>query len=595
MSRSVTAVVLLVLAVSTAFAGRDLKSVKERPLTIDEGRFIESPSVEGGSQPVSFSPNAITWFEVDSMANAFGPASGSAKAMAYDPATNTLAVIHRGGAPYAIGSGQLWYNISRDGGLSWRRVSELNAGTPASLRYPSCAISNPTGSSDTSNALFVWSAPNLENAGAFGQISYGVDFPLGGGSATASTDAGTNDFTASTTIWGSPNSPWIYWATSNFATNNDSWSWRTTDYTTVTSVLPPTWAETPNWVNALGHIVGKATNTASYYSVSGVVAGDTLALAFNAAYSKTTDNGTTWSGWNRPAPDWMAATGLEPRYDLMDYVQPPGGTVSYDADMVVDANDRVHFVHAVVDSPWTDLDPRGLLEVYETGTGWGYKWITQDLHEQTVLVYPGNPVLAQTNNNPQMSISPDGTVMTMIWVDGTPTDTLADIWFSWREINGANWSTPVNLTETPGYPELLLHTAPLLKSNGANSYTLFIGRSYQTGLTTYPPDNTLETSFFVGGHTFTAISSAVGEEPGTPADFRLSQNYPNPFNPATMIEYTVKQAGVVSLKVFNTLGQEVATLLDGNVVAGTHQVRFDGASLPSGVYVYRMQAGSYSE
>jgi hypothetical protein len=80
-----------------------------------------------------------------------------------------------------------------------------------------------------------------------------------------------------------------------------------------------------------------------------------------------------------------------------------------------------------------------------------------------------------------------------------------------------------------------------------------------------------------------------------PNDFSLEDNYPNPFNPSTTIQYALPRRAQVTLAVFNTLGQQVATLQNGELDAGYHEVRFDGTHLPSGVYFYRMQAGGYTE
>jgi photosystem II stability/assembly factor-like uncharacterized protein len=79
-----------------------------------------------------------------------------------------------------------------------------------------------------------------------------------------------------------------------------------------------------------------------------------------------------------------------------------------------------------------------------------------------------------------------------------------------------------------------------------------------------------------------------------PKSFSLSQNYPNPFNPLTTISYTLPAQSFVTLKVFNVLGQEIATLVNATETPGNKSVRFDGSGLPSGVYFYRLQAGSYS-
>ena len=80
-----------------------------------------------------------------------------------------------------------------------------------------------------------------------------------------------------------------------------------------------------------------------------------------------------------------------------------------------------------------------------------------------------------------------------------------------------------------------------------------------------------------------------------PDEFSLAQNYPNPFNPSTTIRYELPERAIVSLKIYNVLGQEVATLVNEEEEPGSYQVRFDGKGLASGIYLYRLQAGDYFE
>ena len=80
-----------------------------------------------------------------------------------------------------------------------------------------------------------------------------------------------------------------------------------------------------------------------------------------------------------------------------------------------------------------------------------------------------------------------------------------------------------------------------------------------------------------------------------PAMFRLYQNYPNPFNPSTVISIDMPESGYASLKVFNSLGQEVASLIDGEIKAGSYQKVFNASGLPSGIYFYKFVTGGFSE
>ena len=90
-------------------------------------------------------------------------------------------------------------------------------------------------------------------------------------------------------------------------------------------------------------------------------------------------------------------------------------------------------------------------------------------------------------------------------------------------------------------------------------------------------------------------SNSIEIDLDIPSDFVLLQNYPNPFNPTTQINYSIKEAGLVQLKIYDILGKEVATLVNENKEAGNYSVDFNAAELPSGVYIYQLTTPGFTQ
>jgi len=80
-----------------------------------------------------------------------------------------------------------------------------------------------------------------------------------------------------------------------------------------------------------------------------------------------------------------------------------------------------------------------------------------------------------------------------------------------------------------------------------------------------------------------------------PEIFKLSQNYPNPFNPITTISYQIPENSPVTLKIYNLAGREIATLINENQSVGIYTVEWNAEGLPSGMYIYQLKAGSFSQ
>ncbi len=88
---------------------------------------------------------------------------------------------------------------------------------------------------------------------------------------------------------------------------------------------------------------------------------------------------------------------------------------------------------------------------------------------------------------------------------------------------------------------------------------------------------------------------SVEDDEIVPINYSLSQNYPNPFNPSTTIKYSIPQSSFVKIKVYNTIGQEIAELVNQELQIGNYEVTFDARNFPSGIYFYRIEAGNFVE
>ena len=91
------------------------------------------------------------------------------------------------------------------------------------------------------------------------------------------------------------------------------------------------------------------------------------------------------------------------------------------------------------------------------------------------------------------------------------------------------------------------------------------------------------------------LPTAAQEASGSPRRYELGQNHPNPFNPKTHIRYALPEASRVALRLYDVTGRILAVLVDAELPAGWHELDFDGSSLASGIYFYRLEAGRFTE
>ena len=217
--------------------------------------------------------------------------------------------------------------------------------------------------------------------------------------------------------------------------------------------------------------------------------------------------------------------------------------------------------------------------------------------------YPGN-TFGQAW--PSISESEDGQVLYAMWTgpELPTTGTLnvdngfyhTDLYHALSEDGGANWTylglfpgMVANMSETYG------HAAQHLEKISDTDYKAHI---------VYMADPSAGVGVFGEGDaaalcdilytTYDIVLTSVDDDANLVRNFDLAQNYPNPFNPSTVINYTLAERSNVTLKVYDVLGKEVASLVNNSQEVGSHQVTFDASNLASGLYIYTLNAGNFT-
>ena len=140
--------------------------------------------------------------------------------------------------------------------------------------------------------------------------------------------------------------------------------------------------------------------------------------------------------------------------------------------------------------------------------------------------------------------------------------------------NGTSW-TAVN----SGLTNLMVLS---LTVSGANLFAGTLGFEIGSGVWRRPLSEII-----------TSVDETTSNE--IPTVYSLQQNYPNPFNPMTIINYSIPELSIVTIKVYGVLGSEIATLVNEEKPVGTYEVEFDAATLSSGIYYYKIQANNFIE
>lgn len=206
-------------------------------------------------------------------------------------------------------------------------------------------------------------------------------------------------------------------------------------------------------------------------------------------------------------------------------------------------------------------------------------------------------------SHPGLAFSSDGSRLFVVY-SGQQRDTSSygysfnDIWEQYSDDQGATWSAPINLTNTPAADEIYPSISRV--NNSTTSISITYALSECPGSTSFTNTETPRCPVHQIYKKFNPVTGAViGIENisnEVPNSFSLQQNYPNPFNPNTKIRFSVPKTANVTLEVFDITGKLVATLANNEIVsAGVKEVNFSAANLASGIYFYTLKAGDFTE
>lgn len=585
------------------------------------------------------SSSSVSITLVDSSRNGYGLIVGYTTPLSYDP-DNGFIMAYRQWVPSdPTLSGYMGAAFSEDG-ETFATYSHLNVDDPGETmgRYPS-AVGGPT------YPYIVWNEYTLSGAGGGkygGRPVYTWDqFYYGGGSFfspaldlnngcdptpcdppdnwVGSVDLATD---GTTPVLNATYSQWSHSVAEDTTSSYNRWLYHSTTntsgyFTFEDAILlfdEDDFMEGGYTSNAVIDVnddgVGYAA-VASYFRDQSPDSSHTFMIR------KTTDYGATWSG--------EGGTGMNgtdyyyvPRSILKDRLFTDELMIEGFVDTSGDTADTVMF-----ESPFItyeiDLktDPSGGLHLFATVIPAGGGFVYPTIHESCGIYHfysadPSDPnsweahfvgttqisFLWDSNWHriyPSAALSvddPDVMYVTYMAVADTTADYFNYDVFVQRSVDGGKtWGRRYNVTMTRDTE--LDEVYPQLASLATNEecYLIFESPDYNT-ITVDPADDQADYKNRVYFATVSAEHLDVEAEVPLPERISLAQNYPNPFNPSTVIEFTLPRKSDVSLKVYDLLGNEVATLFEENADAGYHAVTWRGAERAAGVYIYRLQAGS---
>jgi hypothetical protein len=657
------------LALAISFAGysqkklvykSDLKSDKVRGMVSTDAVPVkaEPMTTSVATPPVNIKNtrgvNYVNVVNIGTAANGYGYAAGHRSMVWADNDLNTVTNFHRMGGTLDVGgySGDLGYDISVDGGMTWTNMVECYTATfntggtyyADAARYPNHGIYNPIGNTDPDNAYVAFFAPTLDKSNASdGWGGYTWGRARIGDVLDTTKHLSTSDETYYQYIppaydisrdgivicvdinqyWYSTTLPSTYQG--NLIINRGEWDEGLGDFvferslldlTTVGNAVPAhaSFAFSPDgqigWLAVLCN-EGSLTllDTAYYYPV----------------FFKTTDGGLSWSDpipVQLDGPDGLAAVRdylpdsifgniWNPPYPARDEI----AYTSFESDLAVDSwgNPHLSLMTGVVYGQYSMASVKNSYGVFDIFTADG--GTTWDAYQCGAIKYMRGtwPDASTEDNRVQIASTPDGDKMFVTWNDtrtapGATQNISPDIYARGIDVNaGSPWLYTMTQDENGNYIDAetfvtavseamwqsYMQTTSRYALVNDGTYTIPIAYQWQTGL--FNPTNAVQFKYIQDFQYTDADFLLVGVKENVKKNMTsVSQNYPNPFDQTSTVQVNLETKANLDLVVTNLLGQQVMRIDRGEVPAGSHQFILDGSKLGNGIYFYTVNAGNES-
>lgn len=572
---------------------------------------------------------------VATMGNAYATNARETNQVAFDPFSNTTAVLYRGIDVDGTTVGNtLSYRWSSDHGATWSaEFKSINTGTENTqgklrARHPSIIISNATKSTDRNNARVACVWPQL--------ITSWGEAPFVSGVVNTSTFAkGKWAKAPSGADWFIPAHPFRDFTTGNlYAVSNtfdnsvsggavvyESYMMKSTNGGQTWTALPnpplPDLLEKTPIILAGDCSVDGKTIHVGFLGATLLSGGsyNVFSQDHRLGLATSTDGGISWSFPEIFSIDQTQNVNVPIR---------PNPTVYATVDLVTDANGSPHFLSAISGDDYYPLDSTYVVEIVNENNNWKMYQVTKI--NQPWIPRFANPQNATSGPQPRYHImsevnwgkSVDGNKLYAKWIDCDSTikfvtrdqngnalyalDSIHNIWASGKDIRSktfnGGWINPIKITNTQNVDEKQTKMNVYIGDDGKLDiiYTIWATGDFRDDDDLGQANVYMVTKVDGAPAQGVALQIPVGVNDKVekiPTSYTLEQNFPNPFNPTTSISFSLPVSGKVKLRVFDLLGKEITSLVDGNFEAGTHKVTFDASNIPSGMYLYRLESGSY--